>query len=182
VVLAGLLDYGISARVVAKLRATLGVHVALVGDDGFLPVPVLLRESHGLARGMYITAAAAFPADLPKAGRDFLRMFAKTYPEQPRSGFAVYAAEAADVLLAAIARSDGTRRSVTAHLLGARLADGPLGNVSLDAQGDPISPMVSVFRVTPGGHIDGLPFDYQDTLLTTILTPDVDLAKAGAAD
>ena len=120
VVLAGLLNFGISADVVAQLRATLGPHVALVGDDGFLPIPVLLRESRGLARGMYITAAAAFPANLPATGRDFLRRLAAAYPEQPRSGFAAYAAEAADVLLAAVARSDGTRRSVTAELLGVR--------------------------------------------------------------
>jgi len=182
VVLAGLLDFGISADVVAQLRATLGRHVALVGDDGLLPIPVLLRESRGLARGMYITAAAAFPGDLPAAGRDFLRRFDAAYPEEPRSGFAAYAAEAADILLAAAARSDGTRRSVTAELLGVRLEDGPLGKFSLDAQGDPVRPMVSVFRVSPGGHIDGLPFDYQDSLLFTVLRPDIDLAKAGAAD
>ena len=182
VVLAGLLNFGISADVVAQLRATLGAHVALVGDDGFLPIPVLLRESRGLARGMYITAAAAFPADLPATGRDFLRRLAAAYPEQPRSGFSAYAAEAADVLLAAVARSDGTRRSVTAELLGVQLEDGPLGKFSFDAQGDPAEPMVSVFRVSPGGHIDGLPFDYQDSVLATVLTPDADLAKAGAAD
>jgi ABC-type branched-subunit amino acid transport system substrate-binding protein len=156
--------------------------VALVGDDGLLPVPVLLRESRGLARGMYITAAAAFPGDLPATGRDFLRRLDAAYPEEPRSGFAAYAAEAADVLLAAAARSDGTRRSVTAELLGVRLEDGPLGKFSLDAQGDPVRPMVSVFRVSPGGHIDGLPFDYQDSVLFTVLRPDIDLAKAGAAD
>jgi hypothetical protein len=42
--------------------------------------------------------------------------------------------------------------------------------------------MVTVFRVSPGGHIDGLPFDYQDSVAFTVLTPDVKLAKAGAAD
>jgi branched-chain amino acid transport system substrate-binding protein len=182
VVLAGLLNFGIGAEVVAQLRATLGPHVALVGDDGFLPVPVLLRETRGLARGMYITAAAAFPGDLPATGRDFLRKLDAEYPGQPRSGFAAYAAQAADVLLAAVGHSDGTRRSVTAKLLGVRLEDGPLGKFSLDAQGDPIRPMVSVFRVSPGRHIDGLPFDYQDSVLSTVLTPDVELAKAGAED
>ena len=182
VVLAGLLNFGISADVVARLRATLGPHVALVGGDGFLPIPVLLRESRGLARGMYITAAAAFQGNLPATGREFLRRFAAAYPEQPRSGFTAYAAEAADVLLAAVARSDGTRRSVTAELLGVRLKDGPLGKFSLDTQGDPVRPTVSVFRVSPSGHIDGLPFDYQDSVLSTVLTPDADIAKAGAAD
>ncbi|HVI18119.1 MAG TPA: hypothetical protein VM712_07055, partial [Gaiellales bacterium] len=89
--------------------------------------------------------------------------------------------QATDVLLAAIARSDGTRRSVTAELLGVKLRDGPLGSLALDAQGDPVRAMVSVFRVSPGGRVDGLPFDYQDSVLSTVLTPDVDLSKAGAA-
>jgi branched-chain amino acid transport system substrate-binding protein len=180
VVLAGLLNYGFSADVVAQLRSTLGQRVALVGDDGFLPIPVLLRESRGLARGMYITAAAAFPGNLTATGRDFLRKLAAAYPEQPQSGFTSYAAQATDVLLAAIARSDGTRRSVTAKLLRVKLRDGPLGSLALDAQGDPVQAMVSVFRVSPGRHIDGLPFDYQDSVLSTVLTPDVDLSKAGA--
>jgi hypothetical protein len=39
-----------------------------------------------------------------------------------------------------------------------------------------------VFRVSPGGHIDGLPFDYQNSVVSTVLTPDMDLAKAGAEE
>jgi branched-chain amino acid transport system substrate-binding protein len=180
VVLAGLFNYGISGDVVARLRSALGPRVTLVGDDGFLPIPVLLRDSRGLARGMYITAAAAFPGNLTATGRDFLRRLAEAYPEQPQSGFTPYAAQATDVLLAAIARSDGSRSSVTAQLLGVKLRDGPLGSLTLDAQGDPVRTVVSVFRVSPGGHIEGLPFDYQDSVLSTVVTPDVDLSKAGA--
>lgn len=71
---------------------------------------------------------------------------------------------------------------MTANLLGVRLEDGPLGNSRSTTQGDPVRPKVSVFRVSPGGHIDGLPFDYQNSVLSTVLTPKVDLAKAGAAD
>ena len=142
VVLAGLLNYGIGAEVVAQLRSALGDRVAMVGDDGFLPIPVLLRESRGLARGMYITAAAAFPGNLPATGREFLRKFAAAYPEQPASGFTAYAAQAAEVLLEAIKNSDGTRPSVTAELMRARVRDGPLGTLAFDAQGDPSRAMV----------------------------------------
>jgi branched-chain amino acid transport system substrate-binding protein len=182
VVLAGLLNYGISAGLVADLRSTLGDHVALVGDDGFLPIPVLLRQTRGLARGMYITAAAAFPENLPLAGRDFLRRFAAAHPEQPASGFTAYAAQAAEVLLAAIGNSDGTRKSVTAELLRVRVREGVLGTFGFDSQGDPSRATVTVFRVSPGGHIDGLPFDYQDSVVSALITPDMNLAKAGAAD
>jgi branched-chain amino acid transport system substrate-binding protein len=181
VVLAGLFDHGFTAKVVTQLRATLGPRVVLVGDDGFLPIPVLLRESQGWARGMYITAAAAFPANLPPAGRAFLHTFHTAYPEQPESGFTPYAAQAAEALLAAIAHSDDTRHSVTAELLHVRIQNGPLGSLAFDTQGDPIPAMISVFRVTPGAHIDGLPFDYQDSSLFTVLKPDVKIAKVGAA-
>jgi branched-chain amino acid transport system substrate-binding protein len=180
VVLAGLLNYGFSAGLVADLRSALGNQVALVGDDGFLPIPVLLRQTRGLAAGMYITAAAAFPGNLPMAGREFLRRFAAAHPEQPTSGFTAYATQAAEVLLAAIKNSDGTRRSVTAELLRVRVRDGVLGTFGFDPQGDPTRAAVTVFRVSPGGHIDGLPFDYQDSVVSALITPDISLAKAGA--
>jgi branched-chain amino acid transport system substrate-binding protein len=180
VVLAGLLNYGFSAGLVADLRSALGNQVALVGDDGFLPIPVLLRQTRGLAAGMYITAAAAFPGNLPMAGREFLRRFAAAHPEQPTSGFTAYATQAAEVLLAAIKNSDGTRRSVTAELLRVRVRDGVLGTFGFDSQGDPSRATVTVFRVSPGGQIDGLPFDYQDSVVSALITPDLNLAKAGA--
>lgn len=182
VVLAGLLDYGIGAELVADLRSALGDRVAIVGDDGFLPIPVLLRQTRGLASGMYVTAAAAFPGNLPAAGREFLRKFAAANPEQPASGFTAYAAQAAEVLLEAIKNSDGTRPSVTAELMRARVRDGLLGTFAFDSQGDPSRAMVTVFRVSPGGHIDGLPFDYQDSVVSAVITPDMHLAKAGSDD
>jgi branched-chain amino acid transport system substrate-binding protein len=182
VVLAGLLDYGFSALLVADLRSALGNRVTLVGDDGFLPIPVLLRQTRGLAAGMYITAAVAFYGNLPMAGREFLRRFAAAHPEQPASGFTAYAAQAAEVLLEAIKNSDGTRRSVTAELLRVRVRDGVLGTFAFDAQGDPTRAMVTVFRVSPGGQIDGLPFDYQDSVVSALITPDMNLAKAGSGD
>ena len=180
VVLAGLLDYGIGAGLVADLRSALGDRVALVADDGFLPIPVLVRQTRGLASGMYVTAAAAFPGNLPAAGREFLRKFAAAHPEQPASGFTAYAAQAAEVLLDAIKNSDGTRPSVTARLMRVRVRDGLLGTFAIDSQGDPSRAIVTVFRVSPGRHIDGLPFDYQDSVVAALVTPDAHLAKAGS--
>jgi len=133
-----------------------------------------------LASGMYITAGAAFPGNLPVAGREFMRTFATAHPEQPASASTAYAAQAAEVLLAAIGSSDGTRRSVTAELLRVRVRDGVLGTFEFDAQGDPTRAAITVFRVSPGGRITGLPFDYQDSVVSTVLTPAIDLAKAGA--
>lgn len=180
VLLAGLLDYGISGRTVGRLRAALGEDVTLVGDDGFLPIPVLLRESGGGARGMYVTAAVAWAGNLPKAGRAFLHRFAETHPEQPDSGFTAYAAEATEVLLDAIARSDGTRRSITANLLDVQVRDGLLGSFGFDLEGDPTRAPVTVFRIAPGHHIDGLPFDYQDSSFFGVFTPGRRVARVGS--
>ena len=49
---------------------------------------------------------------------------------------AVYAAEATEVLLDALARSDGSRASVTSALLATKIEDGLIGDVSFDADGD----------------------------------------------
>lgn len=63
------------------------------------------------------------------------------------------AAQAAEVLLAAIAHSDGTRASVTRQLLRVRIPHGILGPVEFDKSGDIGQNLVPVFRVrrTPPG-------------------------------
>ena len=49
---------------------------------------------------------------------------------------ALYAAQATEVLLDAIARSDGSRASVTRALLATKIEDSLIGDVSFDADGD----------------------------------------------
>ena len=61
---------------------------------------------------------------------------------------AAYAAQAAEILLDAIARSDGTRASVTRELQRTRVRDGILGDVSFDANGDLAEGPVTIFRMT----------------------------------
>ena len=61
--------------------------------------------------------------------------------------YAVYAAEAARLLLDSIARSTGTRGSVTRAVLAAKVTDGLIGSFSFDANGDPRSAPVTIFRV-----------------------------------
>jgi ABC-type branched-subunit amino acid transport system substrate-binding protein len=62
----------------------------------------------------------------------------------------VATAEAAEVLLDAIARSNGTRASVTANVLGANIRNGILGNVSFDRNGDTTAGAVTIYRVVGG--------------------------------
>jgi ABC-type branched-subunit amino acid transport system substrate-binding protein len=62
---------------------------------------------------------------------------------------------ATEVVLDAIARSDGTRASVSRALLRTRLRDTPIGPVRFDRDGDLVGPAVTIMRVTgPGGASD----------------------------
>ena len=58
--------------------------------------------------------------------------------------------QAVEVLLQAIARSDGTRRSVLEQLRRTRVEDGVLGSFSFDARGDRSPRVITVERVERG--------------------------------
>ena len=63
---------------------------------------------------------------------------------------AAYAAQATDVLLDAIARSNGTRGSVTARVMSTRVADGILGTFSFTPSGDTTAGAVTVYQWRSG--------------------------------
>ena len=67
---------------------------------------------------------------------------------------AAYGAQAAEILLDAIARSDGTRASVTREVFRTRVSDGILGNIRFDRNGDLVdSPFTFVRMVDdPSGE------------------------------
>jgi ABC-type branched-subunit amino acid transport system substrate-binding protein len=96
---------------------------------------------------MYLTITG-LPIDrLPSRGRRFARELGETQPGLAVTSYAVNAAQATEVLLAAIADSDGTRKSVTDRLLKTRLGDGLIGSVGFDRFGDLASQPVTVLRV-----------------------------------
>jgi ABC-type branched-subunit amino acid transport system substrate-binding protein len=76
---------------------------------------------------------------------------------------AVYAAQATEVLLDAIARSDGTRPSVLKELFATRITNSLLGSFGFDANGDISESPVTIVRVQGGGRgnlvqsLDGAP-------------------------
>src|SRR5262249_10037262 len=86
---------------------------------------------------------------LPPEGRKFVREFGATQQGRTIDIVAPYAAQAAEVLLAAIARSDGTRASVTRELLRVRIARGIVGPVAFDTDGDLTQDPIPIFRAQP---------------------------------
>ncbi|HEX2588206.1 MAG TPA: BTAD domain-containing putative transcriptional regulator [Gaiellales bacterium] len=73
---------------------------------------------------------------LPPAGTRFARTFSATQPNADIGFYTPYAAQAAEVLLKAIASSDGSRASVSRELLRVRIRDGILGPVQFASNGD----------------------------------------------
>jgi branched-chain amino acid transport system substrate-binding protein len=143
----GGLFYPNGGALVRNLRARLGADAALIASDYFGPVPDLI-EAAGPARGMYLSSGSGVPnGELPPAGKRFLEEFEAREGEPSPSSYPAYAAQAAEILLEAIARSDGTRESVTRELLQTTIEDGILGDIKFDEYGDPVEAPVTIFRV-----------------------------------
>ena len=74
------------------------------------------------------------------------------------------------ILLDAIARSDGTRASVTKQLFKTNVKNGILGNISFDKNGDPIEAPVTIYRIVgPGSDQKGRVVDRVITARTAAL-------------
>ena len=99
---------------------------------------------------MHVSLAGAVTERLPPAGARFVQRFGKTQAGVEVEPSAVYTAQAAEVLLDAIARSDGTRASVLEELFATRVEDGLLGSFAFDANGDITESPVTIMRVARG--------------------------------
>ena len=92
---------------------------------------------------------APAPQRLRGAGRQFVADFGKALG-RPVEFYSVTAAQAADVLLDAIAGSDGTRASVTREIFKTQVSNGILGSFGFDRKGDTTAGSVTIYRVVDG--------------------------------
>ena len=151
VFLGGLLDTN-AAQLVRDLRRRLGPYVALLGPDGLTPLPLFVERAGTAARGVYVSLSGIVSSGLPPVGARFAKRFAATQPGADVEPSAVYAAQATEVLLDAIARSDGTRASVLRELFRTRVRDGLLGSFGFDRNGDISESPVTILRVERPGR------------------------------
>ena len=117
------------------------------------PVRRPRRSGRACREGMYVSQYGIPNAELPPRGREFLESFARSRSRPPGAGpdfAAAYGAQAAEILLDAIARSDGTRTSVTREVLRARVEDGILGDIRFDRNGDLVNAPFTFFRIVGG--------------------------------
>jgi branched-chain amino acid transport system substrate-binding protein len=151
-------------RLVADLRAVLGPNVTLIGTDNFTSTGSFLGPPARVFDGLYISTAGRPPQDLPPAGKRFLTSLTHR-PLSATTALPAYAAQATLTLLDAIARSDGTRTSITRQLLATRSQGGLIGPFSSSPTGDPEPAVVAIYRVDsrlpyrPDLDVQGLTFD-----------------------
>ena len=85
---------------------------------------------------MYVSVAGLPITQLPAAGKAFVAAFQKTIGGATLAPYSVYAAQAADVILQAIAKSDGTRAGVASELFKVNIPNGILGPIAFNKNGD----------------------------------------------
>jgi ABC-type branched-subunit amino acid transport system substrate-binding protein/outer membrane protein assembly factor BamB len=149
--------YAGSDRVVRALRARFGSRLTIIGGFYFLPVPEVLDVTNGAARGMYVATGDVTRAqlDLTPAGKRFMDAFEGRVSKERTSAESVIggsyileAAQATELLLKAIGRSDGTRESVLKNLKASRVKNGILGDFRFDRNGDLTPAVVPIVHIT----------------------------------
>jgi branched-chain amino acid transport system substrate-binding protein len=131
---------------IRDLRDALGPDVPLIAGDGFMPQEGLVKLVGPAARGMYLALYGLPDDELPPTGQRFLEEFEATYGGPTPWYMATYGAQAVEILLDAIARSDGTRASVNRELRRTIVEDGILGDIRFDENGDLVEGPVTFFR------------------------------------
>ena len=124
--------------------------VKLMVSDGFV-LTTLFEESANSIEGAYGSAPTKPPSQLTGAGKEFFDGFQATLEEgESIQVYTVYAAAAAQVILDAIAKSDGTRADIVTKMFETNLPDSVVGNLQFDENGDPTAGTESIYFAENG--------------------------------
>jgi len=138
VFLGGLIDEN-GAQVIKDKVAVLGPNdgnVKLFVPDGFTTQQTI-DEAPEAAPGMFLSVAGVPIDQFKGAGAEFIKDFKPRLGGKPVDPYAIYGAQAAEVMLNAIAASDGSRADVIAKLFEQKINDGLLGTFGINENGDP---------------------------------------------
>jgi branched-chain amino acid transport system substrate-binding protein len=155
-------------KLVKDLRSVLGNNVTLLAPDGFTPISAVVQGAGNASEGMYVSVAGEPNSNLPQAGKTFVKNFGATQKGGQVDPYSSYAAQAAQVLLSAIEKSDGTRAAVANNLLHTKVTNGILGNFTINSNGDTNSNPVTMYIIKNG----------QQTTYKTITPPQSLVSKA----
>ena len=148
--------------------------VLLMLPDGFTTDAVFQRSQGGTpkANGAFFSVAGVGIDQYNGAAQTFISGFKTQLGGKPVDPYAILGAQAAKVLLDAIAKSDGSRASVVDNVFKTHVTNGLIGNFSINKNGDLSGATGAALKFTiyvgAGGHLK--------TLLTT--SPKANLVDA----
>ena len=155
-------------KVVQALRARFGKRLTIMGSFFFAFVPDVLEIVGPAALGMYVGTADIPRNALPLSATG--RRFAEDLGGASNEPLTLEAGQAMEVVLDAIARSDGTRASVIEAMLAAKVKRGILGTFGFDENGDITPAQVPIIRITGSTPPEaGLPPQFQGSVVHSVI-------------
>jgi branched-chain amino acid transport system substrate-binding protein len=142
-------------------------NVQLLGPDGWTPISATIEGAGASANDMYITQPGIPVDQLKGAGKEFVDGFTEQFGKAPNP-YTAYAAQAAQVLLAAIEKGGTDRAAVSSALFETDVTDGIIGTFQIDENGDTTLGLVSVYQVKNG----------EETYVKSV-TPELDFVEGG---
>ncbi len=139
--------------------------VQLFGPDGWTPITATIDGAGSASEGMFITQPGIPPDQLTGSGKTFVDAFSKQIGHAP-DPYSLYAAEAAQVLLASIDDAGGDRAKVASELFDRTVTGGVLGDFKIDQNGDTTLGTVSVWQVKN-----------QKPVFVKLITPELSFVK-----
>jgi branched-chain amino acid transport system substrate-binding protein len=133
-------------KLLKDIGAVLGKGVTLVGPDGWTPFSATAGAG-AAAQGMYISVAGLPLERLGPTGKKFIAEFRKYQKKAQVDPYAVYAAQTAQILLGAIAKSNGSRSQVVDNVFKTKVVDGIMGTFSFNKNGDITAPAISFYQL-----------------------------------
>ena len=136
-------------KLIKDLRAGIG-SAKIIAPDGFSSFTDTISHAGSASEGMYISIAGQPNSKVTNAkGKAFIKGFAKVIGRDPNP-YSLYGAEATQVGLNAIAKSNGTRASVTSNLFKTKVTGGILGSYVINKNGDTNLAPISIYLVKGG--------------------------------
>ena len=164
-----------------RLRALLPAGVPIVTPESFSRVAVTRTAAGDAADGVYVTVSGTPVDRFGARGQRLADKLRRSRPGgAPASVFwGLYGAQAGEVLLDAIVRSDGSRTSVAVRLGETMLGDGIAGPVRFRPDGDLVAAPVTILRIGgQGAGMDGRGADFADgASVVAVLRPSAALVR-----
>jgi branched-chain amino acid transport system substrate-binding protein len=136
-------------KLLKDLRNAVGANVKIMMPDGFTPISATVQQGGSASEGATVSVAGLPNTALKGAGKTFIQSFTKADKRAP-DPYSVYAAQSAEVIVAAIAQSNGTRADIAKQLFKINLKGSILGNVSFNSNGDVTSNPVTIYKIKGG--------------------------------